>query len=369
MKSYNHLYEQYLSEDNYYLAVRNATRHKGGKKRKYRTARYFKAHIEELKNSVLDYAKNFKNEKHTPIEIYDGVQRKKRTIIVPSIREQVIHHMVVNVMKPIWLKPMYEHSYGSLPDRGGHKAKKTIEKWIRRKDKHMKYCLKMDISKFFDSVPHDILKQKLADEIHDEKFLDVLYEIISVQDIGIPLGFYTSQWIANWYLTELDHYIKETLCVRYYVRYMDDMVAFGSNKAELHYARKQIQNYLEKNLGLTLKRNWQVFLFDFAKKDGSHVGRDLDFMGFRFFRNKTILRKSLMLKATRKARRINKKYHKTVHECRQMLSYLGWIDCTNTYDMYKKRIKPFVSLRRLRKRISHYDKQKEKANVVQNRKQ
>lgn len=368
MKSYNHLYEQYISEENYYLAIKNATRHKGGSKRKYRKAVYYKTHVKELKDQTLEYASHFKNERHKPIEIYDGIQRKRRTIIVPSMREQAVHHMVVNVMKPIWLKSMYEHSYGSLPNKGGHLAKKTIEKWIRRNDKNMKYCLKMDVSKFFDSIPHNILREKLAREIHDEKFLAVIYEIISVQDVGIPLGFYTSQWIANWYLTELDHYIKETLKAKYYVRYMDDMVVFGPNKKELHDIRKSIQVYLNTYLGLTLKDNWQVFLFDYVKKDGIHIGRDLDFMGFRFFRDKTILRKSIMLKATRKAKKVNKKYYKTIHECRQMLSYIGWVDCTDTYGMYKKLIKPYVSFRRLRKRISQHDTQKENLKCGENQK-
>lgn len=364
MKSYNHLFEKYISKENYYLAVKNATRHKSGKKRKYKKARYFKSNVEKLKPSLLEYARNFKSEKHKRVEIYDGIQRKKRTIIVPSMREQVVHHMVVNVMKPIWLKSMYEHSYGSIPNKGAHLAKKTIEKWIHNKDKDMKYCLKLDISKFFDSIPHDILKSKLALQIHDKQFLNIFYEILSVQEVGIPLGFYTSQWIANWYLTDLDHYIKEILKVKYYVRYMDDMVLFGASKKRLHKVRKCIQGYLENELGLRLKSNWQVFLFDYVRTDGTHIGRDLDFMGFRFFRDRTILRKSIMLKATRKARKLNKKLFKTVHECRQMLSYLGWVDCTDTYGLYKKQIKPFVSFKRLKKRVSSYDKERE--NVCKN---
>ena len=139
MKSYNHLYGQYLTDKNYYEAVRNATKHKGGKKRKYRQARYFRDHAKELKPELIRLARDFHNDKHTPILIYDGIRRKQRYIIVPTMREQIIHHMVVNVMKPIFMKGMYEHSYGSIPNRGAHSAKKTIEKWIAKGGSDFKY--------------------------------------------------------------------------------------------------------------------------------------------------------------------------------------------------------------------------------------
>ena len=304
-------------------------------------------------------AENFKNASHTPIEIYDGISRKKRTIIVPTIKEQIIHHMVVNVLKPIFMNGMYEHSYGSIPDRGGKRGKKTIQKWIKHDKRNIKYCLKMDIKKYFENIPHDILKEKLAKIIHDQKFLLLLYEIIDVSDKGIPLGFYTSQWFANWYLQELDHYIKEVLGVKYYIRYMDDMVIFGSNKRELHRIRQNISDYLENKLGLQMKENYQVFRFDYLRC-GKHYGRPLDFMGYKFYRDKIILRKSIMLKATRKAKKISKKEKPTVYDIKQMMSYLGWLDDTDTYNMYLKRIKPYVSFQKYKRRISKYDKREAK---------
>lgn len=348
MKSYHHLFEQYLSDENYYLALKNATKHKSGKKRKYRTAKYYLDNAEKLKPYMLNYAKHFFNIAHEPKQIYDGIRRKQRMIVVPSTMEQIVHHMLVNVLKPIFMHGMYEHSYGSIPGRGAHLAKKRIEKWIAKNDRHCKYCLKMDIRKYFDSIPHDLLKQKLAKLIHDPKLLEILNKVIDVVPgyRGIPIGFYTSQWFANWYLTGLDHYIKEVLHAKYYVRYMDDMVIFGSNKRELHKMKKAIEEYLSEELDLSLKDNWQVFLFHYVKKTGKEVGRDLDFMGFRFYRNRTVLRRQLMVKATRKARRVCKKGRtKNIHDVRQILSYLGWIDATDTYGMYKQWIKPFVSFR------------------------
>lgn len=332
-------------------------------------------HIDEIK----EYVKNFKNDHHTPMEIYDGIARKKRTIIVPTYREQIVHHMLVNILKPIFLKGMYEHSYGSIPKRGAHKAKKRIEKWIRTDHKNVKYCLKMDIEKFFQSIPHDILKEKLVRIIHDDEFLKVLFEVIDVVDIGLPLGFYSSQWLANWYLQGLDHYTKEDLGAAHYVRYMDDMIVFGSNKRKLHKMLEKVKEYLA-TLGLKLNSKTQIFRFSYAKKNPAYVedddirekyidcGRDLDFMGFRFYRNRTVLRKSIMIKMTRKARKISKKEKATIYDLRQMLSYLGWLNATDTYNVYETYIKGVVEFGKYKKRIGRYDRRLNK-NVENSREQ
>lgn len=348
MKSYNHLYEICISESNRRQAIKDSKRSK-------RIRRIIKErHLsdDELLDLSYEWIIQYENSEHTPIQIYDGITHKQRTIIVPTLEELIVQHCVVNALKPMFCKGMYEHSYASLPGRGAHKGKKVIEKWIRHDVKNTKYVLKMDIHHFFDSVPHHILKAKLAKHIHDEKMLDLLFRIIDVTDKGIPLGFYTSQWFSNWLLQGLDHYIKEQLGAVYYVRYMDDMVIFGNNKKVLHGMRKSISEYLDSELKLELKGNWQVFRFSY----GNNKGRDLDFMGFRFYRNRTTLRKSIMLKATRKAKKIYLKDKPTIYDARQMLSYLGWIDATDTYIMYVCWIKPYVNFQKLKHKVSRHDK-------------
>lgn len=348
MKSYNHLYEICVSDENRRKAIKK-TKHS---KRIRRIVK--KRHLSDdaLFIDSRDWIEKFQNAEHTPIEIYDGISHKKRTIIVPTLEELVVQHCIVNALMPVFWKGMYEHSYGSLPGRGAHKGKKVIEKWIRKDPGNTKYVLKMDIHHFFDSVPHDILKRKLAKKIHDEKMIDLLFQIIDVTDSGIPLGFYTSQWLSNWYLQELDHFIKEKLHAVHYIRYMDDMVIFGSNKKVLHQMRIAISQYLSDNLGLELKENWQVYRFSYGKDKG----RDLDFMGFRFYRNRTVLRKSILFKAVRKANKIAKKERPTIYDIRQMLSYLGWISCTDTYGAYLKKIKPCVDFQYMKRKMSSYDR-------------
>ncbi len=311
MRSYKHLYEICLSESNRREGIKAAKR----SKRIRRIIKERNLSDDALLDLSYDWIVNFENASHTPIKIQDGITHKQRSIIVPTLEELVVQHCVVNALKPMFTKGMYEHSYASLPKRGGHKAKKVIKKWIRHDTKNTKYVLKMDIHHFFDSVPHSILKEKLAKYIKDEMMLYLLYEIIDVTDNVIPLGFYTSQWFSNWYLQELDHYIKEKLQAVYYVRYMDDMVIFGGNKKALHRMRCEISDYLNKAFGLSLKSNWQVFLFDWKEK-----GRDLDFMGFRFYRNRIVLRKSIMYKATRIAIKISKKPKVTIYNVGRMMS-------------------------------------------------
>ena len=361
MRSYGHLFEQFLSDENYYLAVRNATKRKGGKRRKCRISMRYRENADIYKDRLLRYAENFKGKTHHAIEIYDGIRRKRRSIVVPSMDEQIVHHMLINVMKPTMMHGMYEHSYGSIPERGPHLAKRRIERWIRHGGRSCKYVLKMDIRKFFDSVPHDRMKESLGRVVRDRRLMRVIEEVIdsAPSDRGLPIGFYTSQWFANFYLTGLDHFIKESLGAKYYVRYMDDMVIFGPNKRRLHAVRREVGLYLNEVLGLEMKHDWQVFLFDYPT-DGGRKGRSLDFMGFRFWRDHVTLRRSLMLRMTRKAKRLAKKVRdggrKTVHDARQMLSYLGWIDATDTYEMFRRRVKPYANFRCMRRQVGRYQR-------------
>ena len=108
--------------------------------------------------------------------------------------------------------------------------------------------------------------------------------------------------------------------------------------------------HIKDELGLQLKENWRIVKFD------SGNGTDLDFMGFRFFRNRTIMRKKILFKAVRKANKISKKEKPTIYDCKQMLSSLGWIKCTDVYGIYERLIKPKVNFQTLKRRISNYDR-------------
>jgi len=112
---------------------------------------------------------------------------------------------------------------------------------------------------------------------------------------------------------------------------MDDMVVLGPNKRKLGKIERAIMAYLD-GIGLQLSER-QKFLVD---------SRGIDFLGYRFFHNKTILRRTLMLKATRKVKRTAKRKSWSAHNCASILSYVGWIKHSNSYNLYQKWIKPYI---------------------------
>ena len=146
MKTFKSLWDDFLSYENIDGSIKDFAK---GKKKKRKDVRKFLAkYTNNPKDSIeyiRNYAINYINDNHTPVTIYDGISRKKRVIIVPSCRELIVQHMVVNVLKPMFLRGIYERSYGSIPGRGAHDGKKAIEKWIKHDAKNCKYCLKLDI--------------------------------------------------------------------------------------------------------------------------------------------------------------------------------------------------------------------------------
>lgn len=248
---------------------------------------------------------------------------------------------------------MYEHSYASIPKKGIHKAMRQVKKWITNDKKNTKYCLKMDIRKFFDSIDQQVLLNKLKKIIRDNKFLHYLEMVITTTEKGLPLGFTTSQWFANFLLTELDHLIKEQWGAKYYIRFMDDMIIFGSNKRKLRQIKNKVEYYL-KTIKLELKSNWQIF--PLANNAAQKKGRFLDFLGFKFYRTHIGLRRSIALKAKRKAKRIFKKGRPNIKDARQMVTYGGLIRYADCYNWFQQYIKQFVNFRQLRKHISKYDR-------------
>jgi hypothetical protein len=145
--------------------------------------------------------------------------------------------------------------------------------------------------------------------------------------IGIPIGNYTSQYFGNFYLSELDHHIKEKRDHAFYARYMDDIVVLHRNKKYLHYLRKEIDWYLTSKLGLQMKGNWQVF---------PTYKRGVDFLGYRSFGDYTLLRKSTANKFKNKMIAIvaGKKIGVLKENC--IASYEGWLKWCDSFRLRMK---------------------------------
>lgn len=372
MKSYNHLFEKAISDEIMEPALDDATERKKDR-----------PDVQDILNNRIECKEHLRQRMiagdfipfvHQAIIKQDGYRNKPRKVVQPRFDreepEQWLHHIVIRTLKPIMMKGMYEFSCGSIPKRGIHYGKRYLEKFIREGKSEIKYVLKFDIYHFYENVNVEMLKDRFRNIIHDEKMLKLIFYILDTNEYqlqgktykgGLLIGFYPSQWFANFFLQPFDHYIKEQLKVKCYVRYMDDCVIFGRNKKELHQKLEAIKQYLEK-MDLQLKSNYQIYRFDYIDKYGKRRGRFIDFMGFKFYRDKTTIRKGIFARAVKTARRINKKEKITWFDAARMLSYKGWFKRTATYKAFQKYIAAFVNLGNLRKIMSNYSKRRNSRN-------
>ena len=212
--------------------------------------------------------------------------------------------------------------------------------------KNTKYCAKLDIRKFYPSSKAPAVMQELRHVIKCKRMLRLCETVLNSSD-GLPIGNYTSQWFANFLLQRLDHFIKEVLHIRYFVRYMDDMCLWASSKKLLHRAVKAIEKFLA-GLGLVLKANWQIF---------PTAARAVDFLGFRFFREKTTLRKNLALRLRRRVKKTYKHTQKTgrvrARDAAAVMSYCGWLKHAHCHGFFVKYVKPYVNFKKLKEAIRH----------------
>ena len=360
MKSYGReLFDKIVDKENIRKAIMKGSRGKRNRSEVQKVLNNIDYHIDKIHDILSNKEYNPRMTKQVVINENDN-RHKTRHIRKPKfVYDQIIHHAVMQVIKPLITKTLVNHAYGSVPEKGLHKASRYIAYWMKDYKK-TKYCLKMDIHHFYESIDKNILKAKISKLFRDSRLTTILYKIIdSFEETGIPLGYYTSQWFVLIYISELDHFIKEELKIKYYVRYMDDMVILGGNKRELHRIRQIISDYLENKLHLKLKPDWQVFPIAYtSKKDNKEHGRPLDFLGFLFYHNKTIIRKHDLLALTRKATKIAKKSFEylTKNDCLSLISRLGILKYTNSYQMAEKYIFSKVNVKTLKSKVSILDK-------------
>lgn len=340
MKRVGHIFERVCDLENLRTAILNSSRGKRNQKRVARILANSDAYASSLREMLLTH--RYEPSPYVIKTIYDGASRKARTIHKPRYwPDQVIHWALMQQLQASIMKGMYAYNCGSVPGRGTSYGQKTLRRWLDRDYKGTKYCLKLDIAQFYPSVDNRILKAMFRRRIKDPHCLWLIDAIVD-SAAGLPIGNYTSQWFANFFLQGLDHYIKERLGVRYYVRYVDDLVLLGPNKKKLHAIRKGIADYLAQ-IDLRLKDNWQLFRVS---------DRAIDFLGFRFFRAKTILRKRNALRIRRRLRKIAAKGNLGYRDACAVLSYWGWIKHSDSYRFYHKHIKPLVCVNQARKVVS-----------------
>lgn len=220
---------------------------------------------------------------------FDVTEPKRRTIRSPKFRDRVVQRAMCNA-------GLYDDlTRGNIHDNGACQNRKGTTFTMDRLECHMQrhwrkhgsdgWVLRLDIRRFFDSIPHERLKEMVARNVRCDEFKRRVHEIIdSFDDPGIGLGSQISQLLAIAYLSELDHYIKERLGVRHYVRYSDDIVMIHESREFLHRTWMDVAGRLTA-LGLQLnpkstlhplKQGVRFLKFRFILTDTGKVIRLLD---------------------------------------------------------------------------------------------
>lgn len=343
MKRVGYLYEKMCDLSLIRYAIRKAAQGKTYKHYIRKVLQNEEAYALRIQEMLVN--ESVKLSPNRQITIYDRSCSKERIITVPKFfPDQILHWVVMLIIEPIITKGMYRFNCGSVPTRGGMEAKRYVERAL--KDEKIRYVTKLDISKFFNSVKPKYLMAMFRNKIKDEKVLRLINAILKNGGDCLPIGYYTSQWFSNFFLEGFDHYVKEELKIRKYVRYVDDMVLLDTNKRKLHKAIARMDEYLHK-IGLKLKRNYQVW------KVGS---RPIDFVGFRFYQDKTVLRKKIFFRLCRRVRNVRKSGYITVHQAQGILSLLGWLSHINAWKFYKEKIYPYAPKSRLKNIVSNHAK-------------
>ena len=253
MKRVGNLEEELLSMKNLELAHKRAKRNKTKQKK---VIEEFERDFDALSPKILNSIKRetFRSSKYKFRTIED--KGKEREIaVLPYYPDRIVHWLVMNVTQKVFERTYIRNTHAAIKGRGVQSAVGWLNKDIK-KNPNLKWCLKIDIEKYFPNIDKEVLKNLNRKVLKDKKTLWLLDTIIDdYPKSGIPIGNYTSQVFGNFYLSYFDHYVKEALKVKVYHRYMDDMVMLFKTKKEADRALNEIRIYLKKELKLNIKDN------------------------------------------------------------------------------------------------------------------
>lgn len=328
MKRYGELYPKICSKDNLYAAISNAK--KG--KTKYSEVRKVLNESEYYIGALQDMLRNheFSTAAYRTKYVYEPKVRE--IFILPFFPDRIVHHAIAQVLRPIW-EPMFIYDcYSAIPGKGLHAGHYRLHKFLQDKG-NTKYCLKFDIAKFYPSIDHDILFEILQRKIKCKETLEILRDIVYSPGGGknAPIGNYLSQYFSNLYLNEFDHWLKEERGIKYYLRYCDDGVILHKDRAFLKELECEIGVFLHDKLSLKLNAKTRVTPVDV---------QGIDFLGYKSFRDYSLLRKSSARRFKRKIRNIERHHNemKDSSVVSSVMSYYGWLKHCNSYNLQRKYI-------------------------------
>ncbi len=274
-------------------------------------------YLTQLQHQLINQTYQTSPYKHFTIQ-----DKGKQRIIskLPYYPDRICQWAIMLQLEQMFINHYIYDTYASIPKKGIHLAQRRVNNALKDKENSL-YCLHFDIHQYFPSIDHKILYDLLCLKIKDKQVLWILYEIINSVDKGLPIGNYLSQYLANYYLSFFDHYIKEQLKIKYYYRYMDDMIILHGDKDYLHTIKHEIFNCLSNDLKLSIKSNWQIY--------PSHT-RGIDFVGYKMFGTHILLRKRIIKNIKRKVKNMKPE---------SKASYHGWLYHCNSYNFRQKHLK------------------------------
>jgi len=257
---------------------------------KYKAYKFFF----NLEKELLTLGYDLNNDCYSPgkltkFKIYDP---KEREISAAPMRDRVVYHAIFNLLEPVFERYMIADSYACRKGKGSHAAVKRAQSFLRCS----KWYLKADIRKYFESIDHEVLMKVLSGRIKDDRTLNLFRNIIGVGEStkGLPIGNLTSQHFANLYLSKFDHYVKDFLGIKSYLRYKDDFVIFHNDKEYLKKMLVKIRVFLQNDLKLVLKEK-AVFI----NKDQN----GLSFLGWRIYTTTIRIRRQNFARSVKKIRK------------------------------------------------------------------
>ncbi len=292
MRRTGNLFDRILERDNLRTAACRALMGK----RHRPEARRFVAHLEQNLARLRDglATGTYPVGRSSQFVLHDP---KERVITAPCFAERVLHHAVMNVCEPVFDHWLIDDTYACRKGKGRIACLLRAREHSRRHP----FFLKLDIRKYFDSIPHAVLTDRIGRLFKEPSLLALLARIIGAFRAslgrGLPIGSLTSQHFANFYLGWFDRFVKERLRVRGYVRYMDDMVLWGGTTAELLTHVDSCRKFLADELQLDLKPWWI---------NQTHFG--IDFLGYRVFSTHLILNRRSRVRYRRNLMKLELSY-------------------------------------------------------------
>lgn len=358
MKRISNIYEKIYDIDNIALAHENARKDKTHYSEVQKVDANPQYYFTEIQRMLKD--KTYEVGKYKCKVINE--RGKERLIMkLPYFPDRIIQWAIMLQIEEVFVKNLCYHSCASIPNAGNARVHKLMNKY--RYLYNYDYCLDIDVKKFYPNIDREILKKQLEHKFKDKDLLWLLFQIIdsspsdenSIKDEytrGIPIGSYLSQYLANFYLSPFDHWLKEVKQQKAVLRYMDNTIVLLNDKTELHKLKREVDDFLWDNLHLRLKENWQVYPID---------DRSIDFIGYRYYKDHTLLRKDTAQRFKKLCYRILRNNYCTEHDFRSLSSYYGVLkqcDATHLWNSYYYKIYPILKRQNYQVKKFHPNKTK-----------